>query len=77
MEGKRSKNSQKKKKVRESSFGAGEVLRRKRVKCYKTLVPHDHESVNHSMVACRGSWIALWAAPLATLLLKYHNIVIP
>ena len=52
-EGRRSQNSQRKKKVRESSIGAGDV-EEKRVTCYKSWVTHDHESVNHPLAACRG-----------------------
>ena len=43
---KQSQKGQRKKKVRESSVGA--------LKCYKKWVTHDHESVNHLVVACRG-----------------------
>ena len=44
---KQSQKGQRKKKVRESSVGA--------LKCYKKWVTHGHESVNHPVVACRGT----------------------
>ena len=40
------RKAKERKKVRESSVGA--------LKYYKKWVTHDHESVNHPVVACRG-----------------------
>ena len=53
-EGKRSQNGQRKKKSQRIKYWRS-WRRRKRVTCYKTWVTHDHESVNHPVVACRGS----------------------
>ena len=50
-EGKRSQKGHRKKKVREPSVGA--------LKCYKKWATHDHESVNHPVVACRGTALLL------------------
>ena len=52
-EGKRRQSGQRKKKSQRISIGADDV-EEKRVTCYKTWVTHDHESVNHPVVACRG-----------------------
>ena len=52
-EGKRSQYGQRKKTSQRIKYWRGRP-RRKRVTSYKTWVTHDHESVNHPVVACRG-----------------------
>ena len=62
LEGKRSQKGQRKKKKQRIKYWCGWGTR-KRLKCYKKWVKHDHESVNRPGAACRGNiciyrWIA-------------------
>ena len=41
-------------KIRESNQEKGDILRTKRVKLCKKCLNYNHESENHTVVACRG-----------------------